>query len=260
MRGRMNHLTRILIDTGRSIREELDSRRMELSLGSDTGMGADGTPTKKADKVAEDIFIEAVMSNDLPYNIISEEIGFIDRGYESNLVVDPVDGTTNLIAGIPLYAISVAVMKDDVKSTDYGFIMNLSNGNYYEATPGEGITFNGKPVSRRDSKTGICLLSISGAIDPIGSKLVARSRKIRDLGCTSLEMALVSTGAADAVCHLGDRGVVRNVDVAAGALMIWESGGKIIDQHGREFNMGRDPKERKNMVAARDHNILEGLF
>ncbi|MCL4330303.1 MAG: hypothetical protein M1533_04830 [Candidatus Thermoplasmatota archaeon] len=256
----MNDLTDLMVEMGKSIQEEFNSRRMELSLGSNAGMGADGTPTKEADKVAEDIFIETVRSNDLPFNIISEEIGYIDRGYSKNLVVDPVDGTTNLIAGIPLYAISVAVMKEDLRSAEYGFIMNLSNGNYYASSRGHGVSINGVPVSSKGRRTGICMLSSAGYLDPASSKIVARCSKVRDLGCTSLEMALVATGAADVVCHTGRTKGVRNVDIAAGALMIWESGGEVLDHAGSKLNMGPSPSERKHMIAFRDHEILEGLF
>ena len=77
--------------------------------GEEVCMGADGTPTSQIDKVAENAALMYIQRNGIEVNILSEEIGYVDNGAEETLVMDPIDGTSNAIAGIPYYTISLAV-------------------------------------------------------------------------------------------------------------------------------------------------------
>ena len=72
-------------------------------------MGADGTPTSQIDKVAENAAMMYIQRNAVPVNVLSEEIGFVDNGAEETLVMDPIDGTSNAIAAVPYYTVSLAV-------------------------------------------------------------------------------------------------------------------------------------------------------
>ena len=76
--------------------------------GEEVCMGADGTPTSQIDKVAENAALMYIQRNGIEVNILSEEIGYVDNGAEETLVMDPIDGTSNAIAGIPYYTISLA--------------------------------------------------------------------------------------------------------------------------------------------------------
>ena len=67
-------------------------------------MGADGTPTKYIDKVAEDVIFEYLRENEMCANVISEEAGRCEMpAGEGTVIVDPIDGTSNAIRGIPYY-------------------------------------------------------------------------------------------------------------------------------------------------------------
>ena len=95
----MDRIFEIFIGAGIEIMEKIEEIESASSKMEITGMGADGTPTRYIDKASEDIFLKTVYENDLPYNVVSEEAGFIDRKYNQNLVVDPIDGTLSLIGG-----------------------------------------------------------------------------------------------------------------------------------------------------------------
>ena len=82
-------------------------------------MGADGTPTCAVDKVAEDVILQFVEEQDLPFNVLSEEIGFIDRKEAKTLVIDPIDGTYNSAMGLPFYSVSLAVGKKSLRDQAY---------------------------------------------------------------------------------------------------------------------------------------------
>ncbi|HKJ96837.1 MAG TPA: inositol monophosphatase family protein, partial [Thermoplasmataceae archaeon] len=143
----MDPVFRIFEDIGRSIIDSVKSLNLKEDRSRITGMGADGTNTHFIDKIAEDILMEQVKSGDLPYNIISEEIGLVDRGYGENLIVDPVDGTYNAINGIPFYSVSIAIGKEDTDSVSRGFVMNLGNGDVFIAEKGKGAFLNGRKIS-----------------------------------------------------------------------------------------------------------------
>jgi len=256
----MEDLTKIFVDLGSQIMKSIYAKTETRRLGDVVGEGSDGTPTKLVDKISEDIVIRYFDEFDLPFNIISEEAGFISRGYDENAVIDPIDGTTNFIAGIPMYAISIAVMREDFDSLRYGFVMNLANGDFYHAAKGHGLYLNNKAVNRKKSGNGIFLAAISGGIDTKTSLLLKRARKARALGCSSLELALVAAGSADVAIHLGIGNEIRNVDVAAGVLMIREIGGEVLDQDGKKLNFGKITSDRKNMIAYRERGIVEGIF
>src|SRR5579863_1661044 len=78
-------------------------------------MGADGTPTEQLDRAAEAQILEFLETERLPWNVLSEEAGVIDRGGELTLVVDPVDGTHNALRGLPFYTISVALGRSTLR-------------------------------------------------------------------------------------------------------------------------------------------------
>src|SRR5699024_6205411 len=78
--------------------------------GADVMVGADGTPSKHVDVYVEDAIIDAVTPTGV--NILSEERGWIDQGSAYTLVVDPVDGTANAAAAVPLACFSAAIAED----------------------------------------------------------------------------------------------------------------------------------------------------
>jgi len=222
-----------------------------------TGMGADGTATKVPDKICEDILINRVKEQDLPFNIVSEEVGVVERGYGDYMVVDPLDGTYNALNGIPFYSISIATMGKDFTTLDTGFIMNLSNGDIYYSEKKHGVSKNGKPMS--PSRTGSYIINIGSSPDPFTAKILEMGGRRRILGCASLEMALVATGSADLVSYMSPESRIRNIDIAAGTAMIREAGGEVLDSNHLPLNMGLDVTLRGKFYAACDLDILEEL-
>ena len=86
------------------------STMTRAELERDTGPGADGTPTMQLDRVVEAAIVEATAP--FGVNVLSEEIGFVDRGSSLTLVVDPVDGSANAAADVPLSCFSAALADD----------------------------------------------------------------------------------------------------------------------------------------------------
>lgn len=220
------------------------------------GLGADGTATHAIDKACEDIIVRYVEENDLPFNIMSEELGFLDRKYEETILTDPLDGTFNAENHIPFYSVSMATLGKDFNSLDRGFIMDLARGDIFYAEKGKGSTMNGKTLHVTNTPVRGYSISVGSCSDSFRRRLIDLPGRHRSLGCASLEMALVAKGSLDLMAYVGKGSYIRNVDVAAGVLLVREAGGFVVDKEGNEFNMGLDVTIRTNILAGSDRSIL----
>jgi myo-inositol-1(or 4)-monophosphatase len=225
-------------------------------------MGADGTPTKLIDEIAEEKVIEILKSTGRNVTLISEEIGELKLGKNPSeviFVVDPLDGTVNALKNIPAYGISIAICNSSNKKLNeltlndiqMGFVKNLANGDLYEAFKNQGAYLNKKRIktSNQDNLEHSSIGAyIRGAKMDIISKLTNSVRRIRLLGSVAIELCYVAHGTYDAFLDI--RGNIRIVDIAAAKLIIEESGGLITDENGKKLNKLLNVKERTSIIAA----------
>jgi len=200
-----------------------------------TGMGADGTPTKYIDKIAEDIAISAIKDEGLCHLLISEEAGKVEMGGDSGtMFMDPIDGTYNAIMNIPFFAFSLAYAHEG--QLVEGFVGNLANGDIFRATKGRGSFLNGNPLCASDvADLHASAMSIYGKhfqYDRVVN-LIRKIRRFRQFGASALELAYVGAGKIDGFVDL--RETLRATDVAAGMLILEEAGGIVSDRDGHPF-------------------------
>ncbi|WP_332449507.1 bifunctional fructose-bisphosphatase/inositol-phosphate phosphatase [Methanoculleus sp.] len=195
-------------------------------------MGADGTPTKLIDQVAEDIIVDYFQCHACCRQVISEELGCADMGGEKGTIyLDPVDGTYNAVVGIPFYALSIAYAEEGV--VQQGYVRNLATGETFYAIRGQGAFLDGHPI--HVSRTALLeesAMSIYGRkFDPTRMFEIARKiRRLRLLGASALELCYVGCGRLDGFIDL--RGTLRVTDAAAGLLVCEEAGGTVSDPEG----------------------------
>ncbi len=214
-------------------------------------MGADGTPTKSIDRAAENAVLSILKGSGLGFKVLSEEIGEVVIGDRPDyfLHLDPLDGTYNAIKGIPFYSVSIFLSDGDFH---FGYVRDLARGTKYYAESGRGAY--AEPGGRLSISKNSFLkeFSISAYfIRPNASRIVGIGdtvRRIRTLGSTSLEMALVAGGKLDAFVDL--RGMLRVVDVAAGKLIIEEAGGVITDVQGMPLELNGDMWQRTDLIGS----------
>ncbi len=229
-------------------------------------MGADGTPTSHIDKVAEDIILDHVASNNLELNVLSEEAGFVDRGYEDVLVIDPVDGTSNAKRNIPYFSISLAVGRDDLDGVTLGIVYNPCTGDLYHSEKGEGAYFNGHrlepPKYKGDSGNGgegkMISTHFGSQSNPRIHEVAKKFHKVRALGSASLDICSVAAAQSDAYYfHMDEPDKrLRITDIAAAVLILREAGGEIYDINGDPLVMKLDLKDRNNMIALMNNALL----
>jgi fructose-1,6-bisphosphatase/inositol monophosphatase family enzyme len=246
------------------VRDAVKALPKDFDRGRELYIGADGTPTSSIDKIAEDIILKAVDDTGLPVNVLSEEAGLVDRGYEDTLVVDPIDGTHNSAMCVPMYSVSLAVGRRSLRGIEHAVLLDLVTGGLFEASRGRGATLDGSRISARmfETKEPAMLFYLGRFVHPRTFELLKRSSRVRAIGCASLEMTLVARGCFDAYYFNAEeyeKGI-RIIDIAASALVLREAGGEIVDLEGKVLDMPFDLAARSNFLAYGDARVKEMLL
>jgi myo-inositol-1(or 4)-monophosphatase len=235
-------------------------------------MGADGTPTKFIDLVAEEKVVEVLEEVERPITLISEEIGEYKIGKgpsEAVFVVDPLDGTRNAIKNIPAYGISIAVADPlgisktalhttelTLRDVEIGFVKNFATGDIYNAQRGNGAFLNGNEI-KPSKKTDVSGSSIGAYIYRAEmskiDKLCKTVRSMRILGSVAIELCYVADGTYDA--FLDVRGNLRIVDISAAKLIIEESKGVVTDEKCKPLKSSLNVLDRTSIVASCNKDI-----
>jgi len=180
-------------------------------------------------------------------NFITEESGSIE-GEGETIVIDPIDGTSNFIHGIPHVAIVIGKIVDD-EITD-GIIFNPILNEFYWASNGKGAWCNNKRirVSKRQDLSS-CLI---GTGTPFGERIYINYYKeleniskltagIRRLGAASIDLAYVASGKIDGFWQKD----LNLWDVSSGVLLIKEAGGRLSEIDGKNWTT-----TSKNILAS----------
>ncbi|KRS16556.1 inositol monophosphatase family protein [Roseovarius indicus] len=177
-----------------------------------------------------DTAIDRLLSDELPkiadVPVLSEErVADAPASLDTYWMIDPLDGTANLIAGLPFYAVSVALV--DPLGPRLAAVVSCTDGNIWSAQRDQGATFNGRPVSMPKSPQSELIVLSTGLIDwlqsyPIAYKSVRSVGKIRNLGSQALHLCGAAMGHFAAVASRE----ARVWDEAAGGLIVREAGGE----------------------------------
>ena len=200
----------------------------------------------KTDKHVEKILIEELSKIKKNYSFITEETGVIKNNDKENIwIIDPIDGTTNFLHGIPHFAISIALQsKEEIVS---GLIFDPIKDEMFFAEKDKGAFLNNQRlrVSKKNSIDD-CLFSSNHE----GVKF--SNLNMRYSGCAALDLAYVASGRLDGFFH----NKIKLWDVAAGEILVKEAGGIVNDIH--EFDVNRI--DIKASSAAINDKMLENLF
>ncbi len=173
----------------------------------------------KTDRRVEEILIEELTKSKKNYSFITEETGIINNSDKDVFwIIDPIDGTTNFLHGIPHFAISIALkFKDEIRS---GVIFDPIKDEMFFAEKNKGAFLNNHrlKVSKKNSLED-CLFSSNHE----GVKF--SNLNMRYSGCAALDLAYVASGRLDGFFH----NKINLWDVAAGTLIVQEAGGIVND-------------------------------
>ena len=173
----------------------------------------------KTDKHVEKILIEELSKIKSNYSFLSEEVGKIENKDKENVwIIDPIDGTTNFLHGIPHFAICIAL--ESKKEIISGLVYDPIKDEMFYAEKNKGAYLNNQRL--RVSKKNLideCLFSSNHE----GVKF--SNLNMRYSGCAALDLAYVASGRLDGFFH----NKINIWDVAAGSLLVEEAGGIVND-------------------------------
>lgn len=188
------------------------------------------------DKTAEQKLVDGLKRILPEAGFIAEENTESQKGDQYNWIIDPLDGTTNFIHGLPCFAISLALTDQDIPVL--GIIYEINLDECFYAGKGLGAWLNGKPI--RVSEMGRMEESFLatgfpyknyGRLDAymdLMKYLLNHTRGIRRLGSAATDLAYVACGRFDAFYEYG----LSPWDVAAGIILVQEAGGEVSDFKG----------------------------
>lgn len=208
---------------------------------------------------AEEAIIETIRKSYPEHTIISEEAGVL-KGADDNYqwIIDPLDGTTNFIKGIPHFSVSIALK---VKGKlDQAVVFDPIRGELFTASRGKGAQLNGMRIRVQQHKelAGTILATgfpfkqkqhTAAYMNMFGS-LFTKTADMRRAGSAALDLAYVAAGRVDGFFEIG----LKPWDTAAGELLVIEAGGLVTD-----FTGGHNHATSGNIVASSTRLLKEIL-
>ncbi|MDH4450749.1 MAG: inositol monophosphatase family protein, partial [Rhodoferax sp.] len=198
------------------------------------------------DKAAEQAIIETLLTAYPGHGILAEESGqeFGARDSEYVWIIDPLDGTTNFIHGLPVYCVSIALAVRG--KIEHGVVYDPTRNDLFTATKGRGAYLNDRRI-RVSKRTQLkeALISTGFPFRPgdnfnqylnMMGEVMQRAAGLRRPGAAALDLAYVAAGYTDGFFERG----LQPWDVAAGSLLVTEAGGLVgnftgeadfLDQH-----------------------------
>ena len=227
-----------LLDLADAVAREAGALLLDYAAGEGRGIATKSTPTdlvSEADLATEELIRERLTGARPDDAIVGEEGD--DHPGTSGLrwVVDPLDGTVNFLFAIPQWCVSVAV--EDAAGAVAGVIFDPSRDELWAATRNGPATLDGAPI-RASERIGLDTAMVATGFGydadvrreqaAIVGRLLPQVRDIRRLGSAALDMAWTAAGRYDAYWERG----IKPWDIAAGLLMITESGGMATTAEG----------------------------
>ncbi len=235
------------------------------SCQDEIGTGAGGDVTKKFDLVAEQTMIEYLM-NFTSFTLVSEEAGMQKVGANPKgfLIMDPIDGSTNVSHGIPFACIAVAYASElEFDSIEAAVVLDFFSGTCYHASRGKGSfrdTHKILPAEPNPLETSLVGVDSGFPANPeeFQNSDATQIRYTRHLGANALELCYVADGTLDGFIDL--RGIFRGTDLAAAALILREAGAVLIDRYGKNIVGKCTNDEHYDYIAARDVDLAQTLL
>jgi myo-inositol-1(or 4)-monophosphatase len=214
------------------------------------------------DSEAQIAIQETLRKADVPVRVISEEGNYEIGKNGPILVIDPLDGTTNMARGIPFACTSMAISKIPFQSgVTIGLIKDLYTGEVFRAERNKGAWRMGKRISPSPSRLlneALISLDISKGI-PVDriNNIITSARHLRQMGSSALSLCHLASGMIDA--HIDIRGKLRITDVSAGLLILREAGGAYLIEDIIERNLELSNKTTLKLIAASSNWTLEEI-
>ncbi len=227
-------------------------RTIEVKAGDERNL------VSEMDKGAEERIISIIRRNYPSHAILAEESGGSLAPAEYRWIIDPLDGTTNYLHGVPIFSVSIGIERRGELVA--GVVYDPNQDEMFTAEKGGGAFLNGKRLKVSSSSVLSESLLVTGfpynvtenpdnAVEHFVHFLM-EARGVRRLGSAAIDLCYVAAGRFDAFWEVS----LSPWDMAAGALLVQEAGGRITDMQGAPLNI------YKKSVLASNGPIHEAML
>ncbi|MBI5244514.1 MAG: uroporphyrinogen-III synthase [Elusimicrobia bacterium] len=218
----------------------------------------------EADHAGEQSILDVILSRFPGHGFMSEEREPRSTGSEFTWVIDPLDGTTNYAHAFPVFCVSIALLRRGEPLL--GGILDPYRGELFLAERGQGAWLNGRrmrvsrvrSVSRSLLLTGFAYDRAARAdyLIRFYKEFMRRCHDVRRSGSAALDLAWTAAGRVDGYWEFS----LKPWDVAAGALLVREAGGKVSDFSGRKWaglkDFGRETLASNGLIHAQMLRVI----
>ncbi|MDG4883604.1 inositol monophosphatase family protein [Mesorhizobium sp. WSM4884] len=243
----LNVMVQAAMKAGRSLSRDFgEVQNLQVS------MKGPGDYVSQADRKAEEIVFAELSKARPGYAFLMEERGAIEgEDGQHRWIVDPLDGTTNFLHGIPLFSVSIALERQG--QIVAGVVYNPAMDELYTAERGGGAFMNDRRL-RVAGRAKLTDAVIGCGVPHLGRgqhgnflielrNVMAEVSGVRRLGSAALDLAYVAAGRMDGFWETG----LSSWDIAAGMLLVREAGGFVSDMDG-----GQDMLDTGGIVAGNE--------
>jgi len=244
----MHPMLNIAVRAARSAGQFI-ARSFESDVDLDIKQKGDNDLVTQIDVEAEKIIISKIKHSYPEHSFLCEESGVLAGDEEFKWIVDPIDGTTNFVRGIPHFCVSIALMYRD--KLEQAVVFDPIKNELFTASKGNGAQMNNFRLRVKQAKelqntllaTAFPLRdkSVSAKAIERFSRVYEQCGDIRRSGSAALDLAYVAAGRYDGYWEKG----VKTWDIAAGELLVKEAGGLVTD-----FSGGHNSFQKEEIVAA----------
>jgi len=223
-------------------------RKSDGSLCTEADVAAQAALTRKLQVILN----VPVMGEEMP---AEEQHAIWQSGSEGLWCIDPIDGTSNFVRGLPYFAVSVALLREG-KSV-LGVVYDPVGDEMFAAELGKGAFLNNEPLLAREPAGSLAQALASVDLKRLDLRLVERLAtrppycSQRNFGASALDWCYTAAGRYDLYLHGGQ----KLWDYAAGTLILWEAGGHACCIECDDFAQG--DVWRRSVVAASDAKLFE---
>jgi myo-inositol-1(or 4)-monophosphatase len=255
-----NDVVQLCLKDGAYIRQQL-----ELLKARDIELKDDHNFVTYVDRTSEQMIVDE-LSRLLPGSgFIAEENDYGQSDSALKWIIDPLDGTTNFVHGIPLFAISIALMEGD--KVILGVVHEVNRSESFYSWKGGKAFVNGKEISVTQAKTLKDSLLVTGfpyvreqILDrymDLFKAYIQRTQDLRRLGSAATDLAYVAAGRFEGFYEIS----LNSWDVAAGSFLVQQAGGTVTDfDGGNDFIFGRSLVSSNSHIHNEMLNIINKFY
>jgi myo-inositol-1(or 4)-monophosphatase len=227
-------------------------RSIEIKKGEERNL------VSEIDKGSEALIIGRIREKYPDHDILAEESGESGTDADYTWVIDPLDGTTNYLHGVPIFSVTIGIERRGELVA--GVIYDPNRDELYTVEKGAGAYCNGKRISVSTQSTLISSVLVTGFPYDIAENpgnlmrhfegFLMEARGLRRLGSAAIDLAYVAHGRFDGYYE----GHLNAWDMAAGVLLVREAGGRVTDFAGKPIDI------RQKTIVASNGVIHEAML